>query len=138
MDPKKQDLNPELKQIYDRVMNTQVGSKPSGAESLPPGQSPLGGGGGGAPATPPPTQPHVPVQPAPAQTTPQPVVLQPISEPKSFVFTGNKIVSPQGGTHTDSNVITSKKGLSGSIIAVLVVILVIAWGSFWAKIFGLF
>lgn len=36
MDPKKQDLTPELKQIYDRVMNTQVAGKtPAGLNSAP-------------------------------------------------------------------------------------------------------
>ena len=136
MDPKKQDLNPELKQIYDRVMNTQV-AKPSGAE-------PLRGGAPTAspqPQTPTIPQPTVaqPVTAPPPQTPPPPQAApQPISEPKDFVFTGNKIISPQGEIHADTHAADSKKGLSGSIIAVLVVILVIAWGAFWAKIFGLF
>ena len=126
MDPKKQDLNPELKQIYDRVMNTQAPNAP--VTPLPSREAGSSFAG------------QVPFQPAPAQAIPQPAqpaAPQPISEPKAFVFTGNKIMTPQGETHT-SNVITSKKGLSGSIIAVLVVILVIAWGALWAKIFGLF
>lgn len=125
MDPKKQDLNPELKQIYDRVMNTQVAKSTASPQS----QTPII------------SQPTVaqPVTVAPPQTSPPTqAVPQPISEPKAFVFTGNKIITPQGEAHLGTQTTASKKGLSGSIITILVVILVIAWGALWAKIFGLF
>ncbi len=129
MDPKKQDLNPELKQIYDRVMNTQVPNKPSGTEPL---QN----------VTPTPSpQPSISTPQGPTQAAPlppQPAAPQPISEPKSFVFTGNKVITPQDGGQGTTQTAGTKKGIPGILIGVLVVILVIAWGALWAKIFGLF
>lgn len=124
MDPKKQDLNPELKQIYDRVMNTQVPNKPVN----PPAPQ-------AAAPTPVEQTPPVPAQPAMPQPQPTP---QPISGAKSFVFTGNKIITPQGANQNATQTTSTKKGIPGSLIAVLIVILVIAWGALWAKIFGLF
>lgn len=134
MDQKKQDLNPELKQIYERVMNTQV-SKPetpiAGSATPPPPATP---DAASAQTAPPPPQPNPTGAPFISNAAPKP-----ITENKTFVFTGNKIVTPQNQPHAPANTATpAKKGVTGPIIGVLVVILVVVWGVFWAKIFALF
>jgi hypothetical protein len=104
MDPKKQDLNPELKEIYNRVMNTQI--KP--------------------PANP-------PVQQAASQGPIQSLAPSaPTIDNKPLVFTGNKLTSISTGPHSGA-----KLKLAGPIIGILAVILIIVWGLFWAKFFGL-
>lgn len=116
MDPKKQELTPELKQIYDRVMNTQV--KPSPA----PQQAPT--------ATPPPPQ----AQQAPNQTSQESflssVPPRPVTAAQSFAFSGKTAESQEAES--------GKKMDAGKIIAAGVVILVIVWAVFWAKFFELF
>lgn len=147
MDPKKQELNPELKEIYDRVMNTQAKSEaqPQSASSQPPPAAPQ------APAAPPGTV-LSPASPPPAGQSvlrgdtaeakqdpffsPQPQ--RSITDTKPFVFTGNKVTTPQTPYATQSQMNpTSSKKVSGPIIAVLVVLLIVVWTLFWAKFFGL-
>lgn len=130
MDPKKQELNPELKEIYERVMNTQVKTPASSPPVTPPpaqnpsaptAVSPPAGGselGSFAPAG------------AGAQSAPN-------VETKPFVFTGSKITTPQDPLTSQSQTAAPGKKISGPIIIGSVVILVILWGLFWAKIFGL-
>lgn len=152
MDPKKQELNPELKEIYDRVMNTQVKNEaqPQSALSQPlpqAQQAPLQS----QPANPDPFAPSTtPVkQPgsfANAQSGPTAVSFPshgPLAPQERtaqfapFVFTGNKVTTAQEPNTSQSQTHTNKK-ISGPIIAVLVVILLVAWALFWAKFFGLF
>ena len=133
MDPKKQELNPELKQIYERVMNTQVGA-PASPQSPISEQAPTQS-----------VPPHPAIQtPAKATTnvTQDPFQASapqgPAVDTKPFVFTGNKVTTPQE-THTpqsQSAAVISKK-MSEPIIAVLALILIVVWGLFWAKFFGL-
>lgn len=148
MDPKKQDLNPELKEIYDRVMNTQV--KPNApTATTPPPQTPTSAATpiASAPSAVPPIGSPV-MPPAGSPTTPQPNqgptqagIPQPGVESKPFVFTGNKVTTPQATTSPQLNQAqihtSSGKKLSTPVIAVLVVILIVVWALFWAKIFGL-
>lgn len=147
MDPKKQELNPELKEIYDRVMNTQAKSEaqPQSAPSQPPPATPQ------APAAPPGTvrnpAPPPPVgqnilRGATAEANQDPFFSPPpqrsITDTKPFVFTGNKVTTPQAPYATQSQMnLTSSKRVSGPIIAVLVVVLIVVWTLFWAKFFGL-
>ncbi len=164
MDPKKQQLNPELKEIYDRVMNTQVKTNPStqpqvstppagqmapstavSSNAREPGLPPLAGaglqtvpggaGGQSAPQTSPaatlggiasPNPVAAPAAPAPAGGGQ--------SAPSSFVFTGDKVTTPLSGTQSHGG---QTKKVPGSVIMVLVAILIIVWGFFWAKFFGL-
>lgn len=126
MDPKKQELNPELKEIYDRVMNTQVknpqnttASTAVSAGAPQPGSfAPPVGGAQSAPQN--------PSAPPPPQTS---APVSPNLENKPFIFTGNKLTQAHSG---------SSKKISKPIIAVFVVILIVVWGLFWAKFFGLF
>lgn len=152
MDDKKQALTPELKQIYERVMNTPSASS---APTTPAPPVVL-------PQTPPPaatapsqTQQTIPATPPSAQTTTAPVTNTipslPSSQPrplndtgtsKPFVFTADvkKPGSTQQPIDTDRAVMAKKEGkkLSGKVIILLVVVLVIVWSVFWAKFFKFF
>ncbi len=151
MDPKKQDLTPELKEIYDRVMNVQV---PAGDKNAAPTA--------GVTAAPTPSDHPVVAPTIQAQTphetepTPQPAASnlsepagaksdpflpsaqpRPLTDDKSFVFTGNKITTPQGSTETHTGAHPQKK-ISTPIIAAGVIVGVVIWALVWAKIFGIF
>ena len=145
MDPKNQNLTPELKQIYDRVMNTEVqkaGAPQGSAPQTPIHTSPA------TPVAPPATPVSTPASPAamPPPTIPtanphdvlSSAPPRPLTDDKTFVFNGSKITTPEGSTeaHAQAAPGTSKK-ISGKIIGLLVVVLVIVWGLFWAKLFGL-
>ena len=58
---------------------------------------------------------------------------------KSFVFTGNKITTPQPaeGPTGQKHATSSGKKMSGPLIMILIIVLIIVWGLFWAKFFGL-
>lgn len=137
MDPKKQELNPELKEIYDRVMNTQVKSEgqPQSAPSQPPPVTPQ------APAAPPPPAGQSDLRGAAAEANRDPFFSpppqRPITDTKPFVFTGNKVTTPREPNTSQSQTYTNRK-ISGPIITVLVVVLIVVWALFWAKFFGLF
>ncbi|HVZ11733.1 MAG TPA: hypothetical protein VG965_01765 [Patescibacteria group bacterium] len=167
MDPKNKALTPELKQIYDRVMNTQVnpnqGANPptQSAPSTP--VAPPAQGAQGTPnmqptapnaqtptmpSTPPPaatppqmgsigTPPPAPVTNPPTQPTSVLSSAQPRQVPNSgsFVFNGNKVITPQGGKSAAG---AQKGSIPKAVIIALVVIVIAAWGGLWAKIFGLF
>lgn len=165
MDDKKKNLTPELKQIYERVMNTPAGARTNpNAQTQPQAQTPVTASPAPIQAsqtaqTPPisqSTQPQMPPIPAPtgpsvtpSQTTlpPQPAqgvsfaAPQPVNPSGSFVFTGknNNTASPAPTPIAGQTMATkSGKKLSSPIIAILVGVLMIAWGIFWAKIFGFF
>lgn len=146
MDPKKQqNLTPELKQIYERVMNTQV-KKDEPQAPAPQSTSST---------TPPPAAPTIPVATSSTPTTPtvpqapaqneaflSSVPPRPITDSsKPFVFTG-KAPKPeehaQQPSGSPSATPTKSKKISTPIIAVLVIVLVVVWGVFWAKLLGLF
>lgn len=57
---------------------------------------------------------------------------------KPFVFSGNKITTPQVGTSAVKVAGAPGKGVPGVAIAGLVVVLLVVWGVFWAKLLGLF
>ncbi|MBI4091649.1 MAG: hypothetical protein HY427_00355 [Candidatus Levybacteria bacterium] len=142
MDPKKQELNPELKEIYDRVMNTQVKS-PSSPTSVSAGvPQPVSLANAQSDPTPiKHVDPFASVQSAPTSVSaPQSGAPQPgasaSAQSAPFVFTGNKVTTPQEPTAFQSQTSTNKK-ISTPIIAVLVVVLIVVWALFWAKFFGL-
>ena len=137
MDPKKQELNPELKEIYDRVMNTQVKSEsqPQSTPSQTPPATPQ------APTAPPPPAGQIPLRGATAEASQDPSLssapVRPLVDTKPFVFTGNKVTTQQEPHTSQSQMFSTPKRVSGPVIAVLVVILIVVWALFWAKIFGL-
>ncbi|OGH16984.1 MAG: hypothetical protein A3C30_01900 [Candidatus Levybacteria bacterium RIFCSPHIGHO2_02_FULL_40_18] len=140
MDPKKQELNPELKQIYDRVMNTQVKTQaPTSApavSSQPTLSVPASPSQGGQNPSAPPPPASVPPGGASQPGASAPPVGGIQSTP--FVFTGNKITTPQLSQTSQPQMNTAPaKKISGPMIAVGVVILIVIWAFFWAKIFGL-
>jgi hypothetical protein len=112
MDSKKQELSPELKQVYERVMNTQV-AKDTAAP--------------GTPAT------SAPQTPAPAVAAPS-VQTQPSPQPSAAPTPAPTIANLKGTTAKGG----SKSMLSGKVIGLLVVVLLAVWGVFWAKLFGMF
>ena len=158
MDQKKQNLTPELKEIYDRVMNTQVQNAPGtpmngndAAKTPPipenhpqntmtapaaPQPSPVPNP---SPVPPPPppaaAQPAQPTQPA-TNATSNPAAPNPIGKNSNFVFTGNKMTTPAGTATVQVN--SGGKKISGMVIVGLVLVLLAVWAVFWAKIFGLF
>lgn len=137
MDPKKQDLSPELKEVYERVMNTQAKPTTGGA----PAPAPT------VPQAAPTPSPSMPTPPAPAPAAPTPEAAPPTPTPttqtiepttpapSTFAFSGNKMTSPQGTAAKDT---AGKKKIPPFVIPIGVVVLVIAWAALWAKIFGLF
>lgn len=161
MDPKKQQsLTPELKQIYERVMNTQV------SPNTPPAAPVQTATPTPSPVTPPVSAPVTPSQPMPSQPVPEiptaPPVTQPIANnpapnstpaqnlggiaqkplsanPQPFTFS-NKAPSPTQAANPNqpfSATTKPKKKMSGMIIGALVVVLVAVWTLFWIKFFNL-
>lgn len=161
MDPKKQALTPELKQIYDRVMSTQVSGQQAAATTTPSTPQQTATTPPVVPSTPEPTTtlgdlasvttppvatPVVPVSSAPVTPPPAPVdntflsstPPRPLADTKPFVFSG-KVEKPKEEAHNDTvhaQPATGKK-MSSKIIVMLVGVLVVVWGLFWAKFFGL-
>ena len=154
MDPKKQqNLTPELKQIYDRVMNTQV-AKPQGASQIPSQPQTA------APQTSIPPQDASPASPPPPASAPTPSAPQtqapavpaspasflssmparPITDTaKSFTFSGKVDEKTDEKTpHAPAQEQkASGKKISGKMIGFLAVGLVVIWSLFWVKFFGL-
>ena len=137
MDQKKQTLTPELKEIYDRVMNTQAANPVVPAPIANATQAP-------------PIQPANPASPFPLQSPVNPVAQpaanegflssvppRPLTDTKSFVFTGNKVTTQdkQSTVHAPS---PAGKKISSKIIALIVGVVIIMWSVLWAMIFGLF
>ena len=135
MDQKKQALTPELKEIYDRVMNTQVAAPPQPQPVTPP--TVMG-------ATQPPQSPQPVISPTTTQVPPiqnegflSSVPPRPLTDTKSFVFTGNKVTTTDKQSTTQAPLAASKK-MSNKIIAIIVGAIIIMWAVLWAMIFGLF
>jgi hypothetical protein len=126
MDPKKQELNPELKQIYERVMNTDVKRPDAPSPGTPPPQA----------APQPQTQPPVSAAPQP-QAAPQPVPSMPYLNPDQ-----PKATPPPAAPQVKSQPTAKKQGgknaFSGKIIVALIAVVLVLWGVFWAKFFALF
>lgn len=146
MDPKKQNLTPELKQIYDRVMNTQVKKPEPAAPVAAPTtttapnaapQTPV------AAANPNPTPTTAPQQPQPGGNVGNNAFLsstppRPLTGDKTFVFTGNKMTTAQGTTEVHAPGTVAKKKISPPILIAGIVVGVVVWALIWAKVFGLF
>lgn len=133
MDGKKQtNLTPELKEIYDRVMNTSAGSKtPTAPSSLP--------------TTPPAANNPLPPTPAPSPSISIPTAPETADEaltsspPRPVsAMDGTKPFSFSGTAHTteEANGTAKKKGLSLSILILLGIVFVSVWTFFCLVIFG--
>ena len=155
MDPSKQNLSPELKEVYDRVMNTQTAKPAAGAQPAAPASS-MPSAPSAAPQTTPPVEPPVqaatpamgvqtttsaPVMPsAPSAMPSAPVAPSAPSaspqapSPTTFVFNGGKVSTPNAKTEAASG----KKKFPTFLIPVGILVLVVAWAILWAKIFKLF
>lgn len=165
MDSKKANLTPELKEIYDRVMNTTSTPKapaqpsqqaaptpqnppsppiqPQGMPSLsePIAPPPLPG-----PQQPPPVQPqfHGPQNSEsltetsnPAEEALSSTPARPISNDGVFSFSGGSVKNSPT-TQSGLSAQGNKKTLiSKPILIILGLIFVVIWGIFWAIIFGL-
>lgn len=162
MDPKKQDLTPEMKQIYDRVMNTQVNkpqTPPSVSQTQP--ASPLSELNTSQLSTPPipesqsttapqeaiqtpPVSPATPTaQAAPDSSSESEAFLssvppRPVTDNQSFAFSNNKVTTGTSSAPAPQVSNTSQKKFSTPVIAFGMIVLVVVWAVVWAKIFGLF
>ncbi len=158
MDPKKQNLTPELKQIYDRVMNTQANPQTTPNAAQTPGQAPTTTPGSTAPTSPlgttPPSTPIMPAPNAPVSGIPtstpnstpgtmapnQPflssVPPRPVTDDtKPFVFNGK---APAGANQTKGeSKLAGLKKIPMPVIAAGAVVLIIVYGVICAKLFGL-
>ena len=155
----KQNLTPELKQAYDRIMNTPapatttpVAQPNTTTPQAPTPQPPIPTPG---PSVTPPTTTAPSTISTPA-TTPQPEPAQSpflssvpprqVTSTGSFSFSDKKGQAPTAPTTTHqagvvpggaSTAATNKK-LSGPIVAILIAVLVVVWTLFWAKFFNIF
>lgn len=134
MDPKNTDLTPELKQVYDRVMNTQI-KTPESLSATPPSSQPS------APAPLPSAPSQTPSTTPSNPTTGQDPFLsslppRPIADTKPFVFTGNKVTTHEENQSSRVKSSSSNK-ISVKIIGLVVVVLIVVWALFWTKLFGL-
>lgn len=133
MDPKKSaNLTPELKEIYDRVMNTTPTPK---LATPPPVQAPSA-----LPQTP--TSPQAPTpspkaQPVPSLNAADEALSEtpprPLTTGNTFSFNGT--VKAQ----SDENSVATTKGkskISLPILIVLGIVFIVVWAVFWAIIFG--
>lgn len=143
MDKKQTNLSPELKEIYDRVMNTSAAPKPS----TPPTPPPHVEAPSSAHPTPPsqalhetPPAPHtsagitMPSLPDSADqaltsSPPRPVSIADGTKPFSFSGTASapKEEAKPGG---------KKSGISLPILIVLGIAFIAVWGVFWLVILG--
>lgn len=163
---KKQDLTPELKEIYDRVMNTTAKAAPAAPTTplTPPTATP-------APEMHP-AEMHTTVAPTqPVETTPMQPTSQETQNPqmtdsgeqgatqgneeflssaparplqdigvKAFAYTGKKVTATTADAANAAAPplqAASKKGISKPILIVLVFVFVVVWGVFWAVLLGL-
>lgn len=162
MDPKKQqNLTPELKQIYERVMNTQVSPNtppaPSAQTATPNPAMPAAS----FVMPPQPMQaqpvPEIPTMPQAANPAAQPLPNNPMQEsipaqdqggiaqkplsanPQPFVFSNKAPSAPQAADPNQPFVAMNKpkKKMSNMIIGILVVVLIAVWTLFWVKFFKL-
>ncbi len=147
-----QNLSPDLKQIYDRVMNTPAKGgatptppPPAQAAPVPPqpktpatdSQNPPSSVPAGqkvaAPSDNPSIQPQPPIQSAetsqPFLTSAPPRPLQGSVGVKSFALGKDKKEEPKAQASGE------KKGLSKTLIIILAVIFFVAWSFFWVVFF---
>ena len=147
MDPKKQALNPELKQIYERVMNTQIKPLPgdatpttaalaTGATTLATPAAPTDANKPPAAAAPPIPNPPAAIGTVPGATAPS-VPPKPLGTTNNgFVFSGNKMKPAQGAQPTAGAKPAGRK-IPMPVIMVGIVVFIVIWGVVWAKVLGL-
>lgn len=164
MDSKKANLTPELKEIYDRVMNTTGTPKPPAQPTTPaaaspaPQSPPIQPQGMPAlnepltpppmpgPQQPPPVQPQFhglqqpeppPGAPSPAEDALSSAPARPISQGGSFSFSGGNVKGNNAPQNNTTSTVKKKALISKPILITLGLVFVAVWGIFWAIIFGL-
>ncbi len=167
MDAKKTNLTPELKEIYDRVMNTK-GTPVGGNGALPTTPPPVATSlqtqmpqTADATQMPslgtPPAMPAAPVMAQPAQAAQMPAApnfgaqplgtnaeqalsstpARPISEGNTFAFNGGSVKPAPGPSTQTAEGAKKKAKISLPILIVLGVVFIVVWGVFWAIVLGL-
>lgn len=155
MDNKKTNLTPELKEIYDRVMNTtapqKVTSTPPPVQPNVPASTPL------SPPVhtdipnplnaPPAAIPAMPLMPpslntslggtTPAENALSSTPARPVSEidNKAFSFSGTA-PTPPAVPQTDKAIGKKESKMSLPVLIVIGIVFLVVWGVFWAIIFG--
>lgn len=146
MDNKKTNLTPELKEIYDRVMNTTAPQKAAPTPPPTPAQP--------NPLTPPPTPPIHADIPSPLNAPPAAAPVIPLQTPaedalsstparpvseidnKAFSFSGTAS-TPPAVSQTNKPASEKKESkLSLPVLIVIGIVFLVVWGVFWAIIFG--
>jgi len=123
MNPKTvNDLDPKLKETYERVMGTSLtplntASAPAGPTQATISQEPV-------------TAPTAPIKPAPEMVA-SPQATKPTTSTAGIVI-------PQASTFKSTAITKKKQSLKPLLIITGGVIFFIAYGVVWAKIFGLF
>ena len=129
MDPKKQanQLDPKLKEVYDRVMGTTV------APSATPIQQP-----NASVATPPPTSPSqsAPVTPQRTQTTVVQNIPSTITQASGAPTHSVVSAGSLGKKHVDSSTEGKKGGAGPVIFIILGVVMLLVYTFVWLKIFN--
>lgn len=146
MDKKQTNLSPELKEIYDRVMNTSATAKTAAPAAPPPPITP-------SPAlshTPPPPTPGPSPAAHPAPARPSEITMPSVPDTADGALTsspprpvsvvdGTKPFSFSGTASTpkeEAKPGEKKAGISMPILIVLGVAFVAVWGVFWLVILG--
>lgn len=119
MDPKKTaQLDPKLKEAYDRVMGTVTSQVPSPQVAKPPPP----------PASEPLSQnPSMPPAPPPSSLQPKRADSPPVKVGTTFVAIPNKNNPPAGG---------SKTSVFGVLLIILILIFILGYAFFWIKFFN--
>lgn len=146
MDPKKSNLTPELKEIYDRVMNTTATPKtPPKAPAAPPApkadttQTLSMDSLNPAPSVN--TASLNPAPPTPAEDALTNTPARPLSSQNTFSFSGKAEPMPEApSVSLDETAGKKKKNqmkLSLPILIALGIAFILVWGLFWAVMFGI-
>lgn len=162
MDSKKTNLTPELKEIYDRVMNTSRQAQKPATAPTPPSPTPTTQAPPAAPTTQAPplgmpvatsisssdaaSPPSMAPTPTPAvqsmgipslpemPTTAEDALT---STPARPVTSGNTIAFSGNVKDTQTVAVKKKSKISAPILIVLGIVFIAVWGVFWAVILGL-
>ncbi len=166
MDSKKTNLTPELKEIYDRVMNTSASTQAqpkATAEPLQPATPPPPTGTtapspatpqptvsatpppptvsaqpAATPVMPPPSSPSMPPMPGTAEDALSNTPPRPISEGNTFSYSGSTPSSSvmNAPQAAEAKAPKGKFKLTMPLLIGIGVVFIAVWGVFWAIIFG--
>jgi hypothetical protein len=144
MDPKKSNLTPELKEIYDRVMNTTATPKTPPKAPVAPQVSKADTAPSMNSLNPAPsvnTASLNPSPPTPAEDALTNTPARPLSSQNTFSFSGKAEPMPEAPSVSLDETVSKKKKsqmkLSLPILITLGIAFIIVWGLFWAVMFGI-